>query len=207
MSGAPESSPSSFAVSVVTTEHLTLQSARAQTVAESTGRATMFLGAVSAGLVALSLMATAARLGTAFFAFALIVLPTLAAIGFATVGRALQTGIEDYRYARRIARLRAYYLDNAPELVGYLARAPTEKRLDILELHGGRSQTLRTVAGMLAVVASVIAGSAVGLVVTLLTWRLVFLGYASGIGAATIALSVSLYFQRSAWLAVEREDA
>jgi hypothetical protein len=50
----------------VTTEHFTLQGARAATTAESTGRATMFLGSVSAGLVALGLIATATRIGTAF---------------------------------------------------------------------------------------------------------------------------------------------
>jgi hypothetical protein len=36
----------------VTTEHFTLQGARAATIAESTGRAAMFVGAMSAGLVA-----------------------------------------------------------------------------------------------------------------------------------------------------------
>jgi hypothetical protein len=50
----------------VTTEHFTLQGARAATTAESTDRATMFLGSVSAGLVALGLIATATRIGPAF---------------------------------------------------------------------------------------------------------------------------------------------
>ena len=61
-------------VTFVTTEHFTLQGARAATTAESTGRAAMFLGSVSAGLVALGLIATATRIGTAFYAFGLIVL-------------------------------------------------------------------------------------------------------------------------------------
>jgi hypothetical protein len=51
--------PRPAAVTFVTTEHFTLQGARAATIAESTGRATMFLGSVSAGLVALALIATA----------------------------------------------------------------------------------------------------------------------------------------------------
>ena len=53
-------------VSFVTTEHFTLQGARSQTVAEATGRASIFLASVSGGLVALALMATAAHIGTAF---------------------------------------------------------------------------------------------------------------------------------------------
>jgi hypothetical protein len=47
-------------VTFVTTEHFTLQGARAATIAESTGRASMFLASVSGGLVALGLVATAA---------------------------------------------------------------------------------------------------------------------------------------------------
>ena len=41
-----DSDPRPAAITFVTTEHFTLQGARAATIAESTGRATMFLGAV-----------------------------------------------------------------------------------------------------------------------------------------------------------------
>jgi len=91
--------PRSAAVSFITTEHFTLQGARAMTVAESTARATMFLGAVSAGLVALGLLATATQVGTAFYAFGLILFATLAFVGLVTFERALQSGIEDLGYA------------------------------------------------------------------------------------------------------------
>jgi len=73
----PPGDPRPSAVAFATTEHFTLQGLRASTIAESTGRATMFLGAVSGGLVALGLIATASRVGTAFYAFGLILLPTL----------------------------------------------------------------------------------------------------------------------------------
>jgi hypothetical protein len=92
----------------VTTEHFTLQGARAATIAESTGRAAIFVGAVSAGLVALGLIATATRIGTTFYVFGLILLATLSFVGFVTFERVLQSGIEDFGYAERIARLRAY---------------------------------------------------------------------------------------------------
>ena len=49
--GEPRGEPRSAAVTVITTEHFTLQGARAATIAESTGRATMFLTSVSGGLV------------------------------------------------------------------------------------------------------------------------------------------------------------
>jgi hypothetical protein len=114
--GPDGTDPRPAAVTFVTTEHFTLQGARSATISESTGRASMFLSSVSGGLVALGLIATATRVGVAFYAFALILLPTLAFLGLATFDRVLQSGIEDQGYARRIARLRGYYFDNAPEV-------------------------------------------------------------------------------------------
>ena len=137
--GAHGSGPRLAAVTFVTTEHFTLQGARAATTAESTGQATMFLGSVSAGLVALAQIATATRIGTAFYAFGLILLSTLSFVGFMTFQRVLRSGIEDHGYAERIARLRAYYFDCAPELVPYLASVPPPQRLVI---HGLRGQLL-----------------------------------------------------------------
>jgi hypothetical protein len=97
----------------VTTEHFTLQGARTAAITESTSRATIFIGAVSAGLVALGLIATATRIGTAFYVFGLILLSTLSFLGFVTLDRVLQSGIEELHYVERIARLRAYYFDFA----------------------------------------------------------------------------------------------
>jgi hypothetical protein len=74
-------------MSFVTTEHFALQGARASTIAESTGRANMFLAAVSGGLVALGLVATSSSLGAVFFGFGLVLLPTLAFVGLVTAGR------------------------------------------------------------------------------------------------------------------------
>jgi hypothetical protein len=113
--GEGEPQPRPEVVTFVTTEHFVLQGARAATISESTGRATMFLSAVSGGLAALGLVTTATHVGTTFYAFALVLLPTLAFVGLVTFERVLQSGIEDQGYARRIALLRDYYFDNAPE--------------------------------------------------------------------------------------------
>jgi hypothetical protein len=82
--------PAAGRVTFVTTEHFTLQGARAATIAESTGRATMFLGSVSAGLVALGLIAAATRIGATFYAFGVVVLVTLSFVGTVTFERVLQ---------------------------------------------------------------------------------------------------------------------
>jgi hypothetical protein len=126
---ADEADRRSAAVTFLTTEHFVLQGARAATIAESNGRANMFLAAVSGGLVALGLVATASSLGAAFYGFGLILLPTLAFVGLVTFERTLQSSIEDTEYARRIALLRGYYFEHAPEIAPY-ARRSQVVRLD-----------------------------------------------------------------------------
>ena len=97
----------------------------------------MFLMAVSGGLVALGLIATASRVGTAFYAFGLVLLPTLTFVGLVTFERALQSGMEDLGYARRIDLLRGYYFDEAPELSSYLMSVPGPERVRVLGLGRG----------------------------------------------------------------------
>jgi hypothetical protein len=78
--------------------------------------------------------------GHAFYAFGLVVLPTLAFIGLVTFERVLQPGIEDRGYAWHIARVRGYYFDQAPELTPFLLSVPPEARLQVQGLWGGRWQ-------------------------------------------------------------------
>ena len=191
--------PRSAAVTFITTEHFTLQGARAATIAESTGRATMFLGSVSAGLVALGLIATATRLGTMFYAFGVVVLATLAFIGLVTFERVLQSGIEDHGYAQRIARLRGFYFDWAPEMTGYLARVPPPQRLVIQGLDTGHWQGSRTIAGMVSVVTAVLAGSAAGLIAAVAAGHSAVAGFVTGGAVALAALLVLMRVQSSAW--------
>ena len=193
------SDPRSAAVAFVTTEHFTLQSARASTIAESTGRASMFLVAVSGGLIALGLVATATRLGTAFYAFGLVLLPVLAFVGLATFEHTLQSGVEDYLYVRRIARLRAYYFDQAPELLPYLLSVPSSERLGVQGLFGGRWQIWRTVASMVAVIAATLSASAVGLLAAVIFGHSLPVALATGAVVFLATLSALMHLQSGAW--------
>jgi hypothetical protein len=202
--GEASTDPRPPAVTFVTTEHFVLQGARSSTIAESTGRANMFLAAVSGGLVALGLVATASSVGTAFYAFGLVLLPTLAFVGLVTFERVLQSGIEDKGYARRIALLRGYYFDNAPELAPYLLSVPPEERLRAQGLAGDRWQGYRTVAGMVAVITAVLAGSTAALVAILAADHSLAAALISGALVALSALVALMRFQESAW---KRGDA
>ncbi len=195
----PNADPSPAAVTFVTTEHFTLQGARSSTIAEATGRATMFLGTVSGGLIALGLIATAAGVGAAFYAFGLILLPTLAFVGLVTFDRVLQSGIEDHGYTRRIARLRGYYFQYAPELAGYLLSVPRAERLRLQGLRGGVWQGFLTVAGMVGVVTAVLAGSAAGLLATVASGRSLVAALVAGVPVAIVVLVWLMRYQLSAW--------
>jgi hypothetical protein len=191
--------PRPAAVTFMTTEHFTLQGARAATIAESTGRATMFLGSVSAGLVALGLIATATRMSATFYAFGVVVLATLSFVGLVTFERVLQSGIEDHRYAQRIARLRAFYFDWAPEITGYLVSVPPAQRMSIQGLDTGSWQGSRTIAGMVGVVTAVLAGSAAGLIAAVAAGHSAVAGFSTG-GVVAVATGMTLMrIQNSAW--------
>ncbi|MBO0728143.1 MAG: hypothetical protein J2P57_02715 [Acidimicrobiaceae bacterium] len=199
--------PQPAAVTFVTTEHFALQSARSSTIAESVGRATMFLASVSGGLVALGLIATAARVGTAFYAFGLVLLPTLSVVGLVTFERTLQSGIEDYGYASRIVRLRAYYLDSAPEVAPYLARVTPDERLASREPRRGGRYWFRTVASMIALITAVLAGSTAGLACAAASSSLAA-ALTSGIAAGLALLALLMRYQGAAWhLAVQAATA
>ena len=176
-----------------------LQGARSATIAESTGRANMFLAAVSGGLVALGLVATASSLGAAFYGFGLVLLPTLAVVGFVTFERALQSSIEDTEYARRIALLRRYYFEHAPEVAAYLLSAPSAERLLMQRVPGDRRQGYRTVAGMVAVITAVLAGSTAALAATLIFDHSLAAAVVSGTLVAVPTLAAMIRYQDSEW--------
>ena len=194
------SEPTAASVSFITTEHFTLQGERSQTVSEATGRASMFLAAVSGGLVALGLMATAAKIGTAFYALALTVLPTLAFVGLVTFDRVLQTRMEDLIDALRIARLRRFYFDHAPELDAYLLNVPYEGRLRVQGLPEGPWQHFVTIAGMIAVVTSVLAGASVAVLVAVVSDHSLAGALVAGGVVAVALLGVMMRYQRVVWI-------
>jgi hypothetical protein len=202
-SAEPAKHPSSLAPSFVTTEHFTLQEARGATISESTGRATMFLGVLSGGLVALGLIATATRVGTAFYAFGLVLLPTLTFVGLVTFERALQSGIEDHDYALRISRLRAFYFDAAPEIAQYMPRSTLQDRLHAEEL--SRRQGSRTVAGMVAVITGVLAGATVALLVAVVTSHSLAAALIAGGVVAVGTLLGLMEYQRRTWINSESD--
>ena len=107
------------------------------------------------------------RLGVAFYAFALILLPVLGFVGIVTFIRLVQSSIEDIAYAHRIGLLRSFYLGISPELEPYLVvvrgtSSPTPFACS--RLAPSAWQLMLTVAGVVAVTNSVVVAACAGLV-------------------------------------------
>jgi hypothetical protein len=155
------------AATFATTEHFNLQTARAVTVSEANGRANIYLAALSTNLIALAFIGQMSRLGVAFYAFALILLPVLAFVGVVTFVRLVQSSIEDIAYAHRIGLLRDFYLRLSPELEPYVVVVRGTRSaapFDGERLAASAWQLTLTAAGMVAVVNSVVVGACIGLV-------------------------------------------
>ena len=184
------------AVTVMTTEHFVLQTARSAGIAEVNGRAGFYLAAVSSGLIALAFIGQLSRLGTAFYVFGLAVLPTLAFVGVTTFERALSNGVEDFRLAGRINRIRQFYFDAAPQVARYLP--PPSPDIPALSYRPSWYQFL-TIAGALAVVNSVLIGGVLGLAVQAGTGTLAA-SAAAGVITGAGALTAHLIRQQEIWL-------
>jgi len=68
-------------ITLLTTEHFNLQTQRAATIGEANGRASIFLGALSAGLIALGFQGAATGRTAGTTIFEVLVLSSLAFLG------------------------------------------------------------------------------------------------------------------------------
>jgi hypothetical protein len=185
-------------LTALTTEHFTLQGARAQTASESASRTSLFILSVSSTLVALGFLGQGSPTDQTFDVFALTVLPTLYLLGVFTFIRVVECGAEDYRYGVAINRIRHFYKEIAGD----------EARLFLLSGHDdgrgvfanaavpveGRKQFF-SFASVVAVINSVIAASTIAIAISVVLDAM--LGVAAGIGGAVGLLSLVLLLRHA----------
>jgi hypothetical protein len=170
-SGGREADPQVL-MTALTTEHFTLQGARASTVSESTARASLFIGALSSALVALGFTSQLDAAGHLFEVFALVVLPTLFLLGVFTVVRLVESSVEDIGYGRAINRVRAYYLEIAGDRGRHFLLGANDDPNGVLANMGiaqpSRWQLYFTLASMILVLNAVVGGCAVAVLAEVL---------------------------------------
>src|SRR3954447_12117438 len=170
-------------LTALTTEHFTLQGARSQTMGESSSRAALCIGAVSSTLVALGFLAQLSAGGDTFNAFALTVLPTLYLLGVFTFVRLVECGAEDFRYGLAINRIRGYYKEIAGERADLFLLSGHDDGRGVFanaSVPANERTQYFTFASVVAVINSVVGGSAVA--IALGVFPTTPLGLAAGAG-------------------------
>ncbi|HEV2894042.1 MAG TPA: hypothetical protein VG411_09825 [Actinomycetota bacterium] len=182
----------------LTTEHFTLQTARAVAVSEGNGRTALYVGALSSTLVALALVAQRSPLGEVFYAVALTVLPAVLFLGLVTYVRVLQSSIEDIVYARAINRIRHYYTEIDPSQAHYFllsGRDDVRGALANMYVRDSWTQFLFTMPSAVAVINALLAGVTVALALMTTIGTPLPVTVLAGMAFGTAALALHLAYQ------------
>jgi hypothetical protein len=178
-------------LTALTTEHFTLQGARSQTMGESSSRASLYILSVSSTLVALGFIGQLSEVGDTFNVFALIALPTVYLLGAFTFVRLVELGAEDFLYGLAINRIRGYYKQQAGDRAELFLLSGHDDGRGVFANTGvpveDRPQYF-TFGAVVAVVNSVVGGSAVAIALGALADAP--LGIAAAIGGAVAVLSL-----------------
>src|SRR3954468_6477962 len=190
-------------LSIVTTEHFTLQGARATAISDANGRTAFFLATLSAVSVARALVAQiGGGISGPFVLFAVILLPLLLFIGLATFERLLQLAIENIRCVVAINRLRHYYLESAPEPESHFTLPPYDDMAGVLASLGSVRTRMRpwdmviSNAGIIGVVDALLAAIVTGLIAWFLTNQLV-IPFAAALLVGVVMLVILMRYARS----------
>ena len=116
---------------ILSTEHWSLLASRSLAWNESFSRAGMFLAALSGAIVALALVAQASDFGQPFRIFALIILSVVLVVGIGTNLRMGMSNYHDAQCVKGMNRIRAGYLELAPELDRYFVMGTTDDQRGI----------------------------------------------------------------------------
>ena len=182
----------------LTTEHFTLQTARAVAVNEGNGRTALYVGALSSTLVALALVAQRSPLGDVFYGVAFTVLPAVFFLGLVTYVRVLQSSVEDLLYARAINRIRHYYTELDPSRAHYFllsGRDDVRGALTNMCLRDSWTQLLFTLPSAVAVINGLLGGVTVALAVATAVAAPLLPTVLAGMGSGTVILALHLAYQ------------
>jgi hypothetical protein len=153
---------------ILSTEHWSLLATRSLTYNESFSRVGMFLAVMSGAVIALALIAQAARFSTTFILISILLLSVVLFVGVATIGRLLDLNRDDIRWVIGMNRLRHAYVQLNPEVRDYFVASPYDDLGGVWNTLGidAPARDLRsvfhgfqTLPGMLAVIVAAVAGA------------------------------------------------
>src|SRR4051794_23986521 len=115
----PTPTPVQLRLQILSTEHWSLLASRSLAWNESFSRAGMYLSTLSGSLVALGLIGGVDGFKDAFYVVALVVLPVVLFVGIGTFLRMGATNYHDAITVFGMNRIRAAYIEIAPDLAPY----------------------------------------------------------------------------------------
>lgn len=186
----PESNPAAL-LSALVTEHFVLQSAAGATISESGSRASIYLAALSSGLVAVGFSSSSPDI---LAALVCTIFPTVFILGCFTIVRLVDTSIASVVAQSRIERIRRYYINLDPAAAPFFP-SDDNARAGTLGVRYGAASVLFTTASMIAVVNSVLGGAGLAVILSISTDLPLLARVLLGAVAGLILLGVSLGYQ------------
>lgn len=176
------------AITLLTTEHWSLLSARSLAYNEAFVRAGMFLSFLSMSFVALGLLAQAMTIGRDFLSVAAVVLAFDFVIGLTTFARINGANVDDLRANHGMARIRHAYTEITPLVAPYFTTPTHDDVTAVIAVYGPIAPGL---------VAEIVYGLStsngmVGLIV----------GMVGGVLVAVLALLAGVSGSASVWIGV-----
>jgi hypothetical protein len=155
------------AITLLTTEHWSLLSARSLAYNEAFTRGGMFLTFLSMSFVALALFSSAMSFGSDFLTVAAVVLGFDLVLGLATYGRINGANVDDLRAVHGMARIRHSYTQIAPVVEPYFTTATHDDIDSVLTAYGLNTPStgigtvlygLTTSGGMIGLITAMVGG-------------------------------------------------
>jgi hypothetical protein len=184
-------------ISALTTEQFVLQAARSANVGEMTGRATVYMGAVSSSLIAFGFLA---QVATRLDLFVAAVLPAVFLLGEFTFAALLRNTLENLVLLRQMQRIRGYYRSLVPEADQFFGQAAEEERffaaMATVGLQARPAGMLFTGASVIAAINSIVGGVGVALLAAKVGHLEVNAALPVGIAAAVVLFGLHLLYQQ-----------
>ena len=178
-------------LSALVTEHFVLQSAASSTISESGSRASIYLAALSSGLVAIGFSSGSPDI---LAALVFTVFPTVFILGTFTVVRLVDTSIASVVAQARIELIRRYYIGLDPAAARFFP-LDNSATAGTLGVHYGASSVLFTTASMIAVVNAVLGGAGLAVILSLSTALPIQAVVAFGAVAGLVLLALAVAYQ------------
>jgi hypothetical protein len=201
---SPPPHPDQLRLQMLSTEHWSLLASRNLAWTEVFARASMFLSALSFSVVALALAGQASGFGEEFRIFALIVLPVVLFLGFTTTIRMDNANHHDAMCVIGMNRIRAGYLEMAPDLERFLIMGTTDDIPGIGKTMGGLPNQPFFIA-IIAATPTIVTVLNCVIAATIVALAAIQVGFASGAAIAAGAVVAVIGFV--VWSYFVREHA